>query len=138
MSFRTDHLYKIDLMYYQNVKMTDNFYQMPIIEPETFLPSRLVGFNYIKSTGDHDFGLHSFLDDHQFEKLWNKPLRYVELIKRYECMLTPDFSLYTDMPKPMLIWNIYRSRFLGAFYQSQGIKVIPTVSRNKRFCGVRG
>ena len=28
----------------------------------------------------------------------------------------------------MKIWNIYRSRQIGAYYQSQGIKVIPTIS----------
>ena len=33
-----------------------------------------------------------------------------------------------DMPMPMKIWNIYRSRQIGAFYQNQGIKVIPTIS----------
>ena len=32
------------------------------------------------------------------------------------------------MPMPMKIWNIYRSRQIGAYYQSQGIKVIPTIS----------
>ena len=29
---------------------------------------------------------------------------------------------------PMKIWNIYRSRLIGQYYQSQGIKVIPTLS----------
>ena len=32
------------------------------------------------------------------------------------------------MPMPMKIWNIYRSRAIGSFYQSKGIKVIPTIS----------
>ena len=32
------------------------------------------------------------------------------------------------MPMPMKIWNIYRSRQIGQYYQSQGIKVIPTIS----------
>jgi len=29
---------------------------------------------------------------------------------------------------PMKIWNIYRSRQIGAYYQSMGLKVIPTLS----------
>ena len=32
------------------------------------------------------------------------------------------------MPMPMKIWNVYRSRQIGAFYQNKGIKVIPTIS----------
>ena len=33
-----------------------------------------------------------------------------------------------DMPKPIQIYNIYRSRLLGAYWQSEGISVIPTLS----------
>ena len=29
---------------------------------------------------------------------------------------------------PMKIWNVYRSRQIGAYYQARGIKVIPTIS----------
>ena len=60
--------------------------------------------------------------------MWNNPQEYIEILKQYECILSPDFSLYLDMPMPMKIWNIYRSRQIGQFYQSQGIKVIPTLS----------
>ena len=28
----------------------------------------------------------------------------------------------------MKIWNVYRSRQIGAYYQARGIKVIPTIS----------
>jgi murein L,D-transpeptidase YafK len=37
-----------------------------------------------------------------------------------------------DMPMPMKIWNTYRSRQIGAYYQSKGIKVIPTISWAER------
>ena len=48
-----------------------------------------------------------------------------------DVMLFPkafDFSLYMDMPMAMKVWNTYRSRMIGQFFQKQGIKVIPTVS----------
>ena len=32
------------------------------------------------------------------------------------------------MPIAMKIWNIYRSRLIGQYWQKQGIKVIPTLS----------
>lgn len=46
-------------------------------------------------------------------------------------MLTPDFSLYTDMPIAMQVWNVYRSRLIGQMAQKMGLKVIPTVSWSK-------
>lgn len=51
-----------------------------------------------------------FIDDYQFERIWNTPERYVNVLKQYDCVLTPDFSLYMDMPRAMKVWNIYRSR----------------------------
>lgn len=42
--------------------------------------------------------------------------------------MSPDFSLYMDMPMAMKIWNIYRSRLIGQFLQDCGVCVIPTIS----------
>ena len=39
----------------------------------------------------------------------------------------PDFSVYYDMPLPMIRWNIYRNKFIAPFMQSHGIDVIPNV-----------
>lgn len=107
---------------------TDDFWQMPVIKKTDFVPDRLIGFNYALSSEEKECGLHCFIDDYQFERLWNDPEKYTDTLKQYQCLLSPDFSLYTDMTEPMRIWNIYRSRLVGAFYQSQGIEVIPTVS----------
>lgn len=46
----------------------------------------------------------------------------------FDCTLTPDFSLYLDMPIALMIYNTYRSRLCGQIWQNMGIKVIPTVS----------
>ena len=73
-------------------------------------------------------GIHFYLDDYQFERLWREPTIYLEKLKEYDCFFTPDFSLYLNMPIAMKIWNIYRSRLIGQFYQRQGIKVIPRIS----------
>ena len=122
---RTNDTYNLGIMDNENVS---KFWQMPIIENNNYIPSKLIGFNYAKSSKEKNVGIHFYLDDYQFERLWNKPEDYIEILKQYECILSPDFSLYMDMPMPMKIWNIYRSRLIGQYYQSQGIKVIPTLS----------
>lgn len=101
---------------------------MPIIKNDNYIPKELIGFNYAKTNKDKNVGIHFYLDDYQFERLWNKPEDYIDILKQYDCIFSPDFSLYMDMPIPMKIWNTYRSRQLGQYYQSQGIKVIPTLS----------
>ena len=122
---RTNDTYNLGIMDNENVS---DFWQMPIIKNDNFIPSKLIGFNYAKTSKEKNVGIHFYLDDYQFERLWNNPEEYVDILKQYECILSPDFSLYMDMPMPMKIWNIYRSRLIGQYYQSQGIKVIPTLS----------
>jgi hypothetical protein len=91
------------------------------------IPSSLLGFNYVKSATAPTGGVHFFVDDYQFERLWREPERYTPLLADFECLLTPDFSLYTDMPEPMQRWNVYRSRALGNYWQLLGLNVIPTL-----------
>ena len=101
---------------------------MPMIRRTNHVPSDLIGFNYALSGNDKTKGLHCFLDDYQFERLWTSPLEYIETIAAYDCFLSPDYSLYLDMPMAMKIWNVYRSRLIGQIMQDAGITVIPTVS----------
>ena len=121
---RTNRAYNLDLI----EELTNDFWQMPIIECDEFIPDDLIGFNYAKSSENKNCGIHFYVDDYQFERIWNYPEKYIDILKQYECILTPDFSLYLDMPMPMKIWNIYRSRLIGQYFQSRGIKVIPTIS----------
>lgn len=123
---RTNDAYNLNIIDFNT--LSNDFWQMPIINNDNFIPSDLIGFNYAKSSDKKNTGIHFYLDDYQFERLWNNPQEYIETLKQYECILSPDFSLYLDMPIPMKIWNIYRSRQIGQYYQSQGIKVIPTLS----------
>ena len=111
---------------------TDGFYQMPIVEPCNYIPDRLIGFNYVRTTKETDCGVHFFIDDYQFERLWNDPETNIEYLKQFQCALTPDWSLYMDMPMAMKVWNVYRSRLIGQLMQDAGIQVIPTLSWAQR------
>ena len=122
---RTNDYYNLDLVDIDN--STNNFWQMPIIKKEDFIPSDLIGFNYAKTSKEKNVGIHFYLDDYQFERIWNDPGEYIDILKEYDCILSPDFSLYLDMPMPMKIRNVFRSRQIGNYYQQQGIKVIPTI-----------
>lgn len=123
---KTNNKYNLDLVDIEN--STNNFWQMPIITNDDYIPTDLIGFNYAKTSENKKTGIHFYVDDYQFERVWNNPDEYVDILKQYECVLSPDFSLYMDMPMPMKIWNIYRSRQMGQYWQKKGIKVIPTIS----------
>lgn len=123
--YRTNNIYNLNIIDNQKI---EGYYQMPIINNDNYIPKDVIGFNYAKTNKEKNVGIHFYLDDYQFERVWNKPEDYIEILKQYECIFSPDFSLYMDMPIAMKIWNVYRSRLIGQYYQEQGIKVIPTLS----------
>lgn len=113
----------------------------PPLPPVDIAPAELQGFNYAKSTKAADKrgkGCHFFIDDYQFERVWTSPGRYLDALRPYDCVLTPDFSLYMDMPDPMQRWNRYRSQALGRYWADQGLTVVPILSwaqpRTFAFC----
>lgn len=108
-------------------------YDIPEIEPTQFDNAEFIGFNYAKSTKNPESkAVHFFLDDYQFTRVWTDPDRYIPMLQRYKYVLTPDFSLYTDFPKPLQIYNHYRKHWLGAYWQMYGINVIPTICWSDR------
>ena len=42
-------------------------------------------------------------------------------------MLSPDFSLFTDYPPAVQIYNHWRKHLLAAFWQQMGLTVIPSI-----------
>ena len=114
-------------------------YDIPQLEPiydyEIGEIKEWIGFNYVLSDKEpQGKAVHFFLDDYQFNRLWNNPEKYIEKLKRYEVVLTPDFSPYADMPMATQIFNHYRKHWVGALLQEYGVKVIPTIraSRDER------
>jgi hypothetical protein len=122
---RTDEAYNLP---YVDLERTEGFYQMPIIEKETHKPTGLMGFNCAFNSNEYSKGIHFYVDDYQFERIWNDPHKYINVLREFDCVLTPDFSLYMDMPMSMKIWNVFRSRLIGQMMQDDGLTVIPTVS----------
>lgn len=103
-------------------------YGIPRLFPEHCNTNNFIGFNFAKTCKQpYDKGIHFFVDDYQFTRLWNNPDAYLELLKRFKCVCSPDFSTYTDFPKAIQIYNHYRKHWLGAYWQSNGITVIPTI-----------
>lgn len=99
----------------------------PILLPCNDIPKRLIPFDKALSTVKQDAYVHFYLEDYQFERVWSKPKKYVDLLSKFDGVLMPDFSVYLDMPVPMQKWNMYRNKFIARFFQDHGVNVIPIV-----------
>lgn len=104
-------------------------YDMPLMKIQHFdISNDITSFNErVKAKG-----LHFFIDDYQFQRIWNNPLAFIDMLRKYEFVCSPDFSLYLDMPKSLQIFNTYKKQFLSVLFQEYGINVLPTVSWSDR------
>jgi hypothetical protein len=116
----------------------DGKLEIPVIEAESALPNRLISFSKALNTEDYDQWVHFYEDDGKFERIWNKPYKYLPKLKKFKGVITPDFSIYRDMPLVMQEWNTYRGKAIGHFLQNYGIAVLPNVragdERTYDFC----
>lgn len=82
-----------------------------------------------KYSGENQ-ALHFFLDDYKFrDAVWCNLEYTTYSIRKYDYLFTPDLSLWKDLPTEYYnTQNIYRTRFIGAYWQMCGFKVIPTAS----------
>lgn len=130
---RADNILNLEYAEFEGVPP----YDIPAIKGTTVVPNvkEWIGFNYVMSdTEPSGKGVHFFIDDYQFERVWNEPERYVEKLKQYEAVLAPDFSPWGDMPFVLQLYNHYRKHWCAAYWQMNGINVIPTIraSSDKR------
>ena len=104
-------------------------YDIPRVLPmEVEQPVEMIGFNFAaKYRHPEHVGIHFFLKDYQFSRLWTSPEMYTNMLRRFRFVCTPDFSMYTDFPLALQINSHYRKHWLGAYWQSKGITVIPTI-----------
>ncbi|MBO4681398.1 MAG: DUF4417 domain-containing protein, partial [Clostridiales bacterium] len=80
-------------------------FEFPVIKQTKSIPNRLISFSKAISSKDYDQWVHFYEDDYLFEKLWNNPQKYLDILKRFNGVILPDFSLYRDMPFVMQLWN---------------------------------
>lgn len=105
----------------------EGYDEIPVLQPTYILPNRIITFSKALRTQDYNQWVCFYEDDAAFIRLWNNPVKYLPVLKRFNGVITPDFSLYRDMPLCMQKWNIYRSRAIGVWLQENGISVIPNV-----------
>lgn len=121
----------------------EGIWEIPRLKPEDAAPEYLIPFSRTIRRSASNGWVHFYEDDAKFERLWDRPRVYLPILKRYAGVLSPDFSLYRDMPLVMQAYNTYRGRALGHWLQENGVRVIPNIrfgdERTYDFCcaGVR-
>lgn len=107
-------------------------YNFPLVRKQNIDVGKIKLLSYTDAKeGDNDNKdkcIHFFTYDWKFKNVYDKPEEALEILSQYYCVLTPDFSIFTNMPKALQIESVFKNRWCGAYWQSKGLKVIPTIS----------
>lgn len=130
-------------LFMRNEYETTGKWQIPFIQKQVIDTSNLslIACSDTRSNDNAEnkrCGVHFFVDDYRFSGIYNDPEKSLAKLSQYAFLLTPDYSTYSDMNLWRQLESVAHSRWVGAFWQSKGLKVIPTISwgdaRSYGFC----
>lgn len=125
---------RINPLFLRNEFEGEGKYEIPLVRKQNLDFSsdiNIISYSDIKKNDNENNkrkGVHFFVDDYRFEGIYNHPERSLGKLMQYKFLCTPDFSLYYEMKPWRQIENIAKNRWLGAYWQSKGLIVYPTIS----------
>lgn len=125
---------KMDVLNLRRIYKSSSGFGIPDVDRCDWVPDVLGAWHLPrqrKACADGNGAVHFFLDDYRFESAFSSPERTVGRVAAVGGALEPNFSIWWDMPRAAQIWNTYRTRWCGAWWQSCGVKVVPTLCWGK-------
>lgn len=103
--------------------------EIPCIEApdEIVIPKGMIPFSVRNRSVNNDDFVCFYEYDTKFREIITNTEEYIDDLKQFPGIITPDCSLYLDAPLCVQIADIYLNRAVGHYLQKNGIYVIPNV-----------
>ena len=107
----------------------DGLLEIPVIHnnAEIIIPQGMVPFSERNKSKDKKDFVCFYEHDIKFRNILTATKEQIEDLKRFPGVISPDCSLYRDMPLVLQMMNVYLNRQVGHYLQAQGIYVIPNI-----------
>ena len=92
--------------------LLEEFFNIPLLEPvkELIVPQGIIPFSQRRRSRDHGEFVAFYEHGVKFSDFVLRPEFYSEELCRFRGVITPDCSLYRDMPLGAQVLNAYRNR----------------------------
>jgi hypothetical protein len=120
-------------LFIRNSFLTDGKWGIPLIKKQSISKSNieLIACSDTRANENNinkKKGVHFFVDDYRFTGIYDNPERTLKKYSQYSFLLSPDFSTYSDMNLWRIMESVAKNRWVGAYWQSKGLTVIPTIT----------
>ncbi len=93
----------------------------------TQVPKGLVPFEKAKRTSNKRQYVHFYMHDKYFARVLTATDKYVDLLKEFDGVITPDCTMLAGQAPCIQQTNTYFNRAVGFYLQKQGIPVIANI-----------
>ena len=107
----------------------DGLLEIPHIKrsDKIIIPSALIPFSQRNRSDNYKEFVHFYEHDKNFATVLTATKEHLDCLKKFQGVISPDCSLYRDMPLVLQIANTYMNRAIGHYLQSKGLYVIPNI-----------
>lgn len=100
-------------------------YQIPLIRKQDIDLDTISLISYTdtkKEDSENSYKtVHFFTYDWLFDKVYEKATDLAGKLRQYYALLSPDFSMFTDMPKALQIYSVFKNRWCGAYGEMKAV-----------------
>ena len=107
----------------------DGILEIPFIAPPRIdkLPEIAIPFSKRSYSRNHTELLVFDEYEEEFQELVENPDAFLEELREYPAVFSPDLSLYRNATLAAQITNVYDSRLTGSYLQRNGVNVVPFI-----------
>ncbi len=91
------------------------------------VPVKMIPFEKAKKAQDKRQYVHFYMHDKFFSRVLTATNKYINLLKKFDGVITPDCTMMVGQAPCILQTNTYFNRAIGFYLQKQGIPVIPNI-----------
>ncbi len=93
----------------------------------TQIPLDMIPFEKARVCRNKRQYIHFYMHDKAFSRVLTATEKYLDLLKSYDGVITPDCTMLIGQSRCLQEANTYMNRAVGFYLQKQGIPVIPNV-----------
>ena len=93
----------------------------------TEVPRTLIPFTKLRTSKNKRGYVHFYVHDKCFKQIFSATDKYVDLLKQYDGVISPDPTIIIGKSKCLHATSTYLNRAVAYYLQKQGIPVIPNV-----------
>ena len=91
------------------------------------VPKDIIPFSKARTCSNKRQYVHFYMHDREFSRVLTATDQYIDLLKLYDGVITPDCTLMIGQSPCLQQANTYMNRAVGFYLQKNGIPVIPNV-----------